>query len=61
MAYGDFTLEAIVEQERLTIRDASIFEVVDPVPPSDWLQDLLSSSATIGLFSGTESPDRNSL
>ena len=54
MAYGDFTLEAIVEQERLTIKDASIFEVVDPVPPSDWLQDLLSSSAIIGLFSGTE-------
>ena len=54
MAYGDFTLEAIVEQERLTIRDASIFEVVDPVPPSDWLQDLLSSSVIIGLFSGTE-------
>ena len=54
MAYGDFTLEAIVEQENLRIQDASIFPVVDPVVPSDWLQDLLSSSAIIGLFSGTE-------
>ena len=54
MAYGDFTLEAIVEQENLRIQDASIFPAIARVVPSDWLQDLLSSSARIGLFSGTE-------
>ncbi len=54
MAYGDFTLETIVEQENLRVQDTAIFEMIEPIAPTEWLQETLSRSTTLGLFSGTE-------
>jgi hypothetical protein len=54
MAYSDFSLESIVEQENLQLLDASLFGGFIPVQPSDWLKETLSVSQKMGLYSGTE-------
>jgi hypothetical protein len=55
MAYSDFTLDAIVEQQKLQLQVRQVlFQDVSSVLPSDWLQETLSISEELGLFSGTE-------
>ncbi len=55
MAYSDFSLEAIVEQQGLQVQVRQVlFQDVTPVAPSDWLQETLSVTEELGLFSGTE-------
>jgi hypothetical protein len=55
VAYSDFSLEAIVEQQGLKLLDkVSLFSQITPLSPSAWLQETLSVTATLGLFSGTE-------
>ena len=55
MAYSDFTLEAIVEQQQLNLRNkAVLFATVESIVPSGWLQETLSLSEDLGLLSGTE-------
>jgi hypothetical protein len=55
MAYSDFTLEAIVEQQQLTLRDKIIlFDDIVSVAPSTWLQETLALSENWGIPSGSE-------
>ncbi len=55
MAYRDFTLEAIVQQQQLQVQVRQVlFQEVPPVVPSEWLQETLSVTEELGLFSGTE-------
>jgi hypothetical protein len=55
MAYGDFTLEAIVEQQQLNLRsNVILFGDVDPIAPSHWLQETLSLSERWGIPAGSE-------
>jgi hypothetical protein len=55
MAYSDFTLEAIVAQQQLQVQVRQVlFQDVMPVVPSEWLQETLSVTEELGLFSGTE-------
>jgi hypothetical protein len=55
MAYGDFTLEAIVEQQQLHLRsNVILFGDIDPIAPSSWLQETLSLSERWGIPAGSE-------
>jgi hypothetical protein len=55
MAYSDFTLEMIVDQQQLTLHTQQVlFQQLTPVAPSGWLKETLSLSEDLGLFGGTE-------
>jgi hypothetical protein len=55
MAYSDFTLEAIVEQQQLTLEETSqLFSDVKPMAPSDWLKKTLSMGELNALPAGNE-------
>jgi hypothetical protein len=55
MAYSDFTLEAIVEQQQLTLEETSqLFSDVKPIAPSDWLKETLSVGELNALPAGNE-------
>ncbi len=55
MAYSDFTLEAIVEQQQLMLEETTqLFSDVTPIAPSDWLKTTLSSGEPIALPAGNE-------
>ncbi len=55
MAYSDFTLEAIVDQQNLLLHDKVIlFGHAEPISPSTWLQETLTLSEHWGIPSGSE-------
>ncbi len=55
MAYSDFTLEAIVEQQQLTLKETTqLFSEVTPIEPNDWLKETLSRGEPLALPAGNE-------
>jgi hypothetical protein len=55
MAYSDFSLESIIEQQQLRLtNNAALFGHVVLVTPTQWLQETLSISEDLGLFGATE-------
>jgi hypothetical protein len=54
MTYSDFTLETVIQQFDLAERNISLFETVQPIALSHWLQETLAIGKTVGLRSGTE-------
>jgi hypothetical protein len=54
MAYSDFTLDTVFEQFGLAETNLALFETVQPIPISSWLEETLVITQPIGLRSGTE-------
>jgi len=54
MAYSDFSLEQVSETFGVHTRRIRLFDDLTPLPPSDWLQETLRYSLSLGLISGNE-------
>jgi hypothetical protein len=55
MAYSDFSLDTIVEQQQLKLQNnIALFGSIAPIAASEWLRETLAVSEDLGLFAGTE-------